>query len=311
MGKNHVEYTHIPKERGTTMEGNKKKDTVSLMLSMFIFGTIGIFVRHIAMPSSLIALCRGVIGKVFLLVVTRAKGSRISAQAVRKNIALLIISGGLIGFNWIMLFEAYRYTTVATATLCYYLAPVFMILASPLVLREKLTAKRLICAAVALFGMVFVSGVPESGLPSVSEASGIVLGVGAAVFYATVILLNKKMKGIGSYDMTIVQLGVSAVVVLPYVLVTVDASQIQVSGLSMILLLVMGVVHTGFAYAMYFGSVGSLKGQTVAIYSYIDPVVAIILSAALLREGMSLWGAIGAVLVLGSTLVSELSGRKG
>lgn len=292
------------------MEGNKKKATFSLMLSMFIFGTIGIFVRHIAMPSSMIALCRGVIGTVFLLLVTRAKGSRISTQAVRKNIVLLIISGGLIGFNWIMLFEAYRYTTVATATLCYYLAPVFMILASPLVLRERLTAKRLLCAAVALFGMVFVSGVPESGLPSVSEARGIVLGVGAAVFYATVILLNKKMKDIGSYDMTIVQLGVSAMVVLPYVLATVDASQIQVSGLSLILLLVMGVVHTGFAYAMYFGSVGSLKGQTVAIYSYIDPVVAIILSAVLLREGMSLWSTIGAVLVLGSTLVSELSGRK-
>ena len=292
------------------MEGNKKKATFSLMLSMFIFGTIGIFVRHIAMPSSMIALCRGVIGTVFLLLVTRAKGSRISTQAVRKNIVLLIISGGLIGFNWIMLFEAYRYTTVATATLCYYLAPVFMILASPLVLRERLTIKRLLCAAVALFGMVFVSGVPESGLPSVSEARGIVLGVGAAVFYATVILLNKKMKDIGSYDMTIVQLGVSAVVVLPYVLATVDASQIHVSGLSLILLLVMGVVHTGFAYAMYFGSVGSLKGQTVAIYSYIDPVVAIILSAVLLREGMSLWSAIGAVLVLGSTLVSELSGRK-
>lgn len=292
------------------MEGNKKKATFSLMLSMFIFGTIGIFVRHIAMPSSMIALCRGVIGTVFLLLVTRAKGSRISTQAVRKNIVLLIISGGLIGFNWIMLFEAYRYTTVATATLCYYLAPVFMILASPLVLRERLTAKRLLCAAVALFGMVFVSGVPESGLPSVSETKGIALGVGAAVFYATVILLNKKMKDIGSYDMTIVQLGVSAVVVLPYVLATVDASQIHVSGLSLILLLVMGVVHTGFAYAMYFGSVGSLKGQTVAIYSYIDPVVAIILSAVLLREGMSLWSAIGAVLVLGSTLVSELSGRK-
>lgn len=292
------------------MEGNKKKATFSLMLSMFIFGTIGIFVRHIAMPSSMIAFCRGVIGTLFLLLVTRAKGSRISTQAVRKNIVLLIVSGGLIGFNWIMLFEAYRYTTVATATLCYYLAPVFMILASPLVLRERLTAKRLLCAAVALFGMVFVSGVPESGLPSVSETKGIALGVGAAVFYATVILLNKKMKDIGSYDMTIVQLGVSAVVVLPYVLATVDASQIQVSGLSLLLLLVMGVVHTGFAYAMYFGSVGSLKGQTVAIYSYIDPVVAIILSAVLLREGMSLWSAIGAVLVLGSTLVSELSGRK-
>lgn len=288
------------------MINSQKKATISLVLSMFIFGTIGIFVRHIPMPSSLIALCRGLIGTVFLLVVTRATGRKLSREAVRKNLRYLIISGGLIGFNWIMLFEAYRYTTVATATLCYYLAPVFVILVSPLVLKEKLTAGRLFCALAALLGMVFVSGVPESGIPSLGEARGILFGVGAAVFYASVILLNKKMQDIGSYDMTIMQLGVSALVVLPYVLLTMEPAEIQVGGLSFLLLLVVGIVHTGVAYTLYFGSVSSLKGQTVALYSYIDPVVAIILSAVLLGEAMTVWSGIGAVLVLGSTFCSEI-----
>lgn len=292
------------------MGKGKNQAKLSLMLSMFIFGTIGVFVRHISMPSSVIALCRGVVGTVFLILVTRVKGQKISGEAVRRNLVYLLLSGGLIGFNWIMLFEAYRYTTVATATLCYYLAPVFVVLVSPVVLKERLTLKRLICAAVALLGMVFVSGVPESGIPSLGEAKGILMGVGAAVFYASVILLNKKMKDISSYDMTIMQLGVSALVVLPYVLLTAEPAEIQVGGLSLLLLLGVGIVHTGVAYALYFGAVSSLKGQTVALYSYIDPVVAIILSAALLGESMTLWSVIGAVLVLGSTLLSELAEGK-
>ncbi len=292
------------------MGNSKKKATISLILSMFVFGTIGVFVRHISMPSSLIALCRGIIGTLFLILVTKVRGQKVSGEAVKKNLLRLILSGGLIGFNWIMLFEAYNYTTVATATLCYYLAPVFVILASPLVLKEKLTAKRLLCAMVALFGMVFVSGVPESGIPTLGEAKGILLGLGAAVFYASVVLLNKKMEGISAFDRTIMQLGISAVVVLPYVLLTVEPAEVQVSSVGVLLLIFLGVVHTGMAYAMYFGSVGSLEGQTVAIYSYIDPVVAIILSAALLGESMTIWSVIGAVLVLGSTLFSELSVEK-
>ena len=57
---------------------------------------------------------------------------------------LLILSGALIGFNWILLFEAYNYTTVATATLCYYMQPTIVILLSPLFFRERLTAKKLV-----------------------------------------------------------------------------------------------------------------------------------------------------------------------
>jgi branched-chain amino acid aminotransferase len=78
-----------------------------------------------------IALIRGVVGTLFLLIFSRLRKTPVSKEAIRKNLRMLIISGVAIGFNWILLFEAYRYTTVATATLCYYLAPVFIIIASP------------------------------------------------------------------------------------------------------------------------------------------------------------------------------------
>lgn len=280
---------------------------LKLIVSMLIFGTIGIFVRYIGLPSSVIAVCRGYVGMLFLALVLLARRKKPDFKAIRGNLVLLVVSGGLIGMNWIALFEAYNYTTVTTATLCYYLAPVFVTLASPLVLGEKLTAKKLLCVAVALFGMVFVSGVLEGGI---SGLRGILYGVTAAVLYASVILLNKRMKPIPAFDKTLIQLGMAATVALPYVLATVDVGALAPAPVALVLLLVVGVIHTGVAYTMYFSSMDAIPAQTVALFSYIDPVSAIFLSAIFLKEPLTLFGCIGAVLVLGSTLVSELPERK-
>ena len=280
---------------------------LAIIVSMLIFGTIGIFVRHVPMPSSVIALVRGVVGTLFLLVFSRLRKTPVDWAGVRKSLGMLILSGAFIGFNWILLFEAYRYTTVATATLCYYLAPVFVILASPVLFREKLTLRKGICVVVALVGMAFVSGVTETGIAGSGELLGILFGVGAAVLYALVVLMNKKLTGVPVFDRTIVQLGAAALALTPYVLVSEWGTAMDWSGPVIPLLLVMGIVHTGFAYALYFGGIKELPAQTSALLSYIDPVSAIILSAVFLGEGLTASGVIGAVLVLGATLLSELS----
>lgn len=280
-----------------------------LILAMTIFGTIGIFVKYIPLPSSVIACVRGFVGVAFLLLMTFVKKSKISFKDIKKNLLLLVISGAFIGINWILLFEAYRYTTVATATLCYYMAPIFVTLASPFILKEKLTLKKRLCVFTALIGMIFVSGIVGTGSLQIN-LPGILCGVGAAFFYACVILLNKHIKDISSYDMTITQLFVAAVVILPYTLLTADISAVTLDAKAIICLFIVGIVHTGFAYMIYFSSISSLKAQTVAIFSYIDPVIAIILSALLLKEKMGLFGFIGAILILGSTLLSEINFKK-
>ncbi len=228
--------------------------TGKLTLSMIIFGTIGIFRRLIPLSSGLVAMSRGLIGVLFLLLVMRLRGDGMDRAAVRRKLPLLCLSGAAIGVNWILLFEAYNYTSVATATLCYYLAPMFVILASPLVLREKLTLRKLACVSAA-------------------------------------------------------QLGSSAAVLLPYVLLVEEVSIEAFTPGVIALLLVVGIVHTGIAYALYFGSLMQLKAQTAAILSYIDPVVAVLLSALVLREHMSLLSGLGAVLVLGAAVISELPNR--
>lgn len=283
---------------------------LKMILAMVIFGTIGLFVRQIPLSSTMIAMVRGAVGAVFLLIMSGISRQPVSGESVKKNMLVLILSGAAIGINWILLFEAYRYTTVATATLCYYLAPVIVTLLSPIVLKEKLTGRKVFCAAVALLGMVMVSGVLKSGPAGTGNFTGILFGIGAAAFYAAVILLNKFLKDIDSKDSTVVQLATAALVLLPYLLGTESVSLAGMPGQALVLLLVVGILHTGIAYRLYFSAVADLSGQTIAIFSYMDPVVAIFLSALVLGEHMDGWSAVGAVLVLGSTFYSEWKGKQ-
>ena len=281
-----------------------------LLFSMIIFGTIGIFRRQIPYSSGLIAMARGLVGVLFLLLLLLIKKRRISFASVKKNLPILLISGALIGFNWILLFEAYEYTSVATATLCYYMAPVFVIAVSPIFLGEKMTLKKAVAALVALIGMVLVSDILNVGVTGLGEIRGILLGLGAAILYASVIILNKKLRYISAYDRTILQLTAAFAVLLPYVLLTENVTEIKFTLTATLTLLLVGIVHTGIAYAMYFSSMEKLPAQTVAIFSYLDPILAVLLSAVVLHEKMSFLGAIGAALILGATLICELPSRK-
>ena len=294
---------------------------VKLIASMVIFGTIGIFRRFIPIGSAALAMCRGFIGMLFLLALLylrekrKADASAVKAgvaaseagasdHPIRRQLPLLIVSGVALGFNWILLFEAYNYTTVAVATLCYYMAPIFILLVSPVLLKEALTKRKIVCVVLAFIGMILVSGVLHGGDGS-TNMKGILFGLGAAVLYATVVLLNRMIKGVPAFERTIVQLATTAFVLLPYVLLTdrPDASVLTPAVIGLILFV--GIVHTGIAYALYFGAFEQVSAQTAALFSYIDPIVAILLSALVLAEPMGAPEIIGTVLILGATIANE------
>jgi len=293
------------------MGQDKKSAIIKLSLSMLIFGSIGVFRRYIPLSSAWMACVRGVIGTVFLFCVVAVSKKHVDKKAIKKNLLLLLISGAAIGVNWILLFESYRYTTVAVATLCYYMAPVIVILLAPFLLKEKMTVKKSVCAAVAIIGMLLVSGIFDGGAANIGSGKGILFGLGAAMFYASVVLMNQFIKDISAYDKTIMQLGGATLVVLPYSLLTSGVQEFATLTVPQILLLLaVGIVHTGIAYWLYFGSMDKLSGQTVAVYSYIDPAFAVVLSVVVLREETGVPGIIGAVLILGATLFSELNVKK-
>lgn len=290
---------------------SKKLSLASLIASMAIFGTIGVFRQFIPLSSTLVAFVRGVIGTVFLTAVIIFTKKGFSFGAVKKNLAKLLASGALIGLNWAFLFEAYNHTTVAVATLCYYMAPVFVMLASPLVLHERLTFKSVLCIVAAIIGMVLVSGILEGGGFSSDQLIGVAFALGAAAMYAGVILINKKTDGISPYERTTVELLAAAIALTPYLILTEDFSALTIDVGSVLMLIVVGVIHTGLAYALYFAAIGSsLDAGTIALFSYIDPILAVILSAAFLGEDMTWMTAVGAVIVIGALICAEMGERR-
>lgn len=277
------------------------------LLAMTIFGTIGLFVKFIELPSTVIALSRGALGTLFLLLVLKLLKRQINTASVKSNFKHLVIAGVALGLNWIFLFEAYRLTSVATATLAYYMAPIILILLSPILLHERIPLGKWICVICALFGMSLISGVWE-GSENVA-LDGITMGLIAACFYASVVINNKFLKGLDPYDSSIVQLAVAAIVLLPYVLFTVDFSVLKPDTTTIGLTLAVGILHTGVAYWLYFSALPKLEAARIAIFSYIDPAIAILLSVFVLMEPMTTAGVIGAVLILGAALASEFIER--
>ena len=285
---------------------NDRKSVFMILSAMLIWGTIGLFRRYIPLSSAFLAFSRGILGGAFLLVLIRFRRDRTSARLPAGTFTRLLVTGAAIGLNWILLFEAYNYTTVAVATLCYYMQPTIVILLSPLVFKEKLTPRRAVCAVVAIIGMIFVSGVIGGNTAQATNPKGIFLGLGAAVLYSIVVIMNKRTVGIDAYQKTTVQLLSAGMVLIPYLLLTGGFSGIVFSMSTVILVLVLGIVHTGIAYVLYFRSMDGLKAQSIAILSYFDPVAAMLVSALFLREAMDIYHIIGAVMIIGSAVVSEI-----
>lgn len=282
----------------------KKENTAKLLMAaaMFIFGTIAPFVRNISVSSGELALYRAVLASLLVggfLLVTK---QRLQLASIKKELLLLLLSGAAMGINWILLFEAYKYTTVSVATLSYYFAPVIVMAVCPIIFKEKLSAKQIICFVMSTAGLVLITGTAGGGN---SDLIGIAFGLGAAVFYATVMLLNKFIKGVTGIHRTFIQFIAAIIVLLPYVALSGGFTLGELSFTGWGALLIVGLVHTGITYCMYFSALKELPGQKVAILSYIDPLVAVLVSL-LLNETMIVPQIIGGVLILGFTLLSEL-----
>jgi len=282
-----------------------KRARLFLIVSMASFGTLAPFVRQIAVSSGELALYRAILASLLIggfLLLTKQK---MDFRSLKKELFLLLFSGIAMGFNWILLFEAYKYTTVAIATLSYYFAPVIVTLVCPLLFHEKLTRKQIFCFVMSTLGLSLVTGIMNLGSGG-NDAIGIAFGLGAAVLYATVILLNKFIKGVTGIHRTLLQFLAAVAVLIPYVLLTsgVNLGNLDLTGWGC--LLIVGLVHTGITYCLYFNSLKELSGQEAAILSYIDPLMAVVIGVLVLQEPLSWQQLFGGALILGFTLLNEL-----
>ena len=282
---------------------NPVRERIKYVTAVVLYGTIGYFLRFVSLPSEIVVFCRGFIGCLFLLAVKAVKKERTDREALRKELPWLILSGILLGLNWIFLFRAYVLTTVAVASLCNYMAPVLVILAAPALLHEPLDRRKLPLMALALAGIVLISGIlggEKASLP------GVIMGLLAALCFTGIVLCNRKMGPVPLYDKAFVQLAVSAATVLPYLLARNIGQELTLDLRSAAIILLLGIVHTGAAYCFYFAGISSLPVETVGLLGYLEPVVSVLCSVLLLRESMSPAGWIGAALILTAAALSEL-----
>lgn len=281
---------------------NLRRERIGFIIAVVLYGTVGMFLRFSGLPSEAVALYRGVLGALFILLYRRVRGEKPDTAAIRRNLLLLILSGILLGLNWIFLFAAYVKTTVAVASLCNYMAPILVIAFAPLVLKEKLDPRKLPCIAAALLGIVLVSNLFGGGI---GDPAGIVFGLAGAVCFAGIVFCNRRLRDIPAMDRALMQLAVSAVTVLPYVLLHNGGLPLP-SGRALLIVLMLGILQTGIAYCLYFRGMAVLPVQTVAILGYLEPVVSVLCSFFFLHEPLSVLGWVGAALVIAAAAVSEL-----
>ena len=281
---------------------------LKLTASMVIFGTLGIFTRNIAVSSGELALYRAILAAGLILVYLAAGRKPIPFKKIRRELPLLLLSGMAMGVNWVLLFSAYRFTTISMATLSYYFAPVIVILACPILFHERMTAKEILCFVMSTAGLVLIIGAGGAG--NGTDLIGVLFGLGAAAFYAAVILMNKFIRQVTGIHRTLIQFAGAILILLPYVGLTGGFHLEVLDGTGWVCMLVVGVVHTGVTYCMYFSALKDLSGQETAVLSYMDPLVATLISVLVLGEPMALTQALGGAMILGFTLWNELPSKK-
>ena len=286
-----------------------KSPRAMIIIAMTVFGTLGPFVRNIAVSSGELALYRAVMAAVLLAGYLGLSGQKLNLKSLKKELPLLLLSGMAMGINWILLFEAYKYTTVSVATLSYYFAPVLVTLACPILFREKMGVKQWVCFAMSTLGIILITGIGDLSGGS-NHLKGILFGLGAAVFYATVILLNKFIKGVAGIQRTFLQFLAAILILIPYVSFSAGMTLQRLDTLGWVCLLIVGLFHTGITYCLYFSALKELPGQEAAILSYIDPLVAVLVSVFVLSERMTVVQIIGGALILGFTLWNEIQPKE-
>lgn len=192
-------------------------------------------------------LYRAVLAALLIGVYLLVSRQKIPFARIKKEVPLLLLSGAAMGVNWILLFEAYRYTSVSVATLSYYFAPVIVTLVCPILFHEKLTGKKFLCFVMSTLGLVLITGIGDTR--GSDDLKGILFGLGAAVFYATVILLNKSIHQVEGIHRTFLQFLSAIVVLIPYVLSTNGITLSSLNAVGWVNLLIVGLVHTGVTIA--------------------------------------------------------------
>jgi drug/metabolite transporter (DMT)-like permease len=282
------------------------------LLSLILFGSNGIVANMIDLPSNIIVLVRVTLGAallVALVALSRSARQNLQATKHRRQAAYLATSGAALGVAWLFLFESYKYIGVGVASLLFYCGPVIVMALSPMIFKTRLTSTKILGFAAVILGAFLVVG---QGLGEGISPMGLFLGGMSAVMYAVMVIFSKKVTDIKGVESSAIQLCGSFGAVAVYMIAGALAGGLalptmaQLAHVNIAAVLCIGLVNTGFGCYLYFSSMGDLPVTRVAVCGYLEPLSAVALSAVLLGEAMSAANVLGACLILGGAIYSEL-----
>lgn len=283
-----------------------KSAYIKYIAALILFGSNGVVASHIALGSAEIIFYRAGIGSLFLIAVFLLSRKKSAFLRGGKESLYVAFSGAAMGASWTFLFEAYLHVGVSVATLLYYIGPVFVMIAARFVFKEQLTVVKILSLLTVIAGMLCVNGVDVFGGGS---SVGLFYGLGAALGYTIMVVCSKKAPSITGVENSMWQMIFAFIVVAVFVIAT-NPQFYVVPAESIPAIIFLGLVNGGLACYLYFSSLSKLSAQTISVCGYLEPLSALIFSAAFLGERLSAIQIVGAVLILGGAAFGELFGNR-
>jgi len=281
-------------------------DRFKIIFVMIIWGSVGIFAKYIPLSPILLAFSRAIISIPVILILISISKNTLIKDLKLKDIKPLIFSGVLIGLAWWALFAAFKHTNIAIAILAYNMCPVYVLMLSPKLLKERLNRNHIINIVMAIIGLIII--VVPSLNQNDSSLWGIIFGIISGLLYSFIVIVNRRSSNsVDPLSSTLIQMIAASCTLFPIVLLEKPIIQLFSIGThGLIMLLILGIFHTGIGFSIYFSSYKTLSAISVALLSYLEPVFGICFGVIFLRESLTIWQIVGGVLILGSTVFEKL-----
>ncbi len=277
---------------------------IKLVLVMIIWGSLGVFTRSIPLSALNLAFLRALIALPVLFTVLKIK----KRDSKKINLVLLkpyLISGVLLGFGWLTLFYGFKHTSISSAVIIYNMCPVYVMIAAPLILKESISKIQITVIATSFLGL---SLIVSNNLLEGYGYMGMALSAISGMLYAAIVLINRGIKTrVDNQTATFAQIFTAMIVLLPFVLaegniLTVVTLDIR----AIIYTLLLGVLHTGLAYTLFFSLSTQMQSVELVAYSYLEPLFGILFSVLVIGEQLTMLQIVGGILILGSTYIGEI-----
>lgn len=275
---------------------------IKLVLVMVIWGSLGVFTRSIPLSALSLAFLRALLALPVLFAVLKMKKTEKVEWRLLKP---YIISGSLLGFGWLTLFYGYKHTSISSAVIIYNMCPVYVMIAATLLLKETISKIQIAVVFFAFLGLFMIVG---QNLSEGYGYLGMALSAVSGMLYATIIIINRSIRSrVDNQTGTFVQISAAMIVLLPFVLAEGNILTVRdLDAAAVIYTILLGVLHTGIVYTIFFSLTTQMKSVEIVLYSYLEPLFGILFSVIFIGEKLTVLQIIGGILILGSTYIGEI-----